>query len=261
MYAQRPKDSLYTDTLVYSPDCPVFRDDTTGGLLHEPWLCSFITAAAPNAGVAQKRGCSRAEIEAALERRADRVLAVAAERGHRCLVLGAWGCGVFRNDPTVVAATFAGLLARKYKGSFSYVSFACIGPEANRAAFERQFGQQQLRIRTAPTAGAALAATDGAHSAGEVLAATDGAHSVAGVGAPLPLPVSTGLSTGASGLSLGDEPSHAEASAVIAEEGGGTTGVERKQAFDEIRRTRRKERRAIGRARRASQRHFHAWQE
>jgi uncharacterized protein (TIGR02452 family) len=46
----------------------------------------------------------------ALDARAERVLEVAVAEGYRRLVLGAWGCGVFRNDPARVAQAFAGLL-------------------------------------------------------------------------------------------------------------------------------------------------------
>jgi len=46
-----------------------------------------------------------------LARRARRVLAVAAAHGHRRLVLGTWGCGVFGNEPAAVADIFAGALA------------------------------------------------------------------------------------------------------------------------------------------------------
>ena len=40
------------------------------------------------------------------------MLRIAAARGHRTLVLGAWGCGVFGNDPAAVAAAFADQIAR-----------------------------------------------------------------------------------------------------------------------------------------------------
>ncbi|HVT71393.1 MAG TPA: TIGR02452 family protein [Trebonia sp.] len=48
---------------------------------------------------------------------------MAAAHGHRTLVLGAWGCGVFRNDPAVVATAFAGHLDRT-RGRFDRVVFA-----------------------------------------------------------------------------------------------------------------------------------------
>ena len=45
---------------------------------------------------------------------------------HRCdvLVLGAWGCGVFRNDPDMVAGIFRELLGPdgRYWGRFQKVS-------------------------------------------------------------------------------------------------------------------------------------------
>lgn len=53
------------------------------------------------------------------------VLAVAAAEGARRLVLGAWGCGVFRNDPAQVADVFAGLLAApRFAGAFDLACFA-----------------------------------------------------------------------------------------------------------------------------------------
>ena len=71
------------------------------------------------------------------------MLAVAAARGHDALVLGAWGCGVFKNDPRDVAAAFHELLippGAPFHGCFRRVTFAVIGPVANRAAFEAAFG-------------------------------------------------------------------------------------------------------------------------
>jgi uncharacterized protein (TIGR02452 family) len=79
-----------------------------------------------------------------LEARALDVIAVAAAHQHRCLVLGAWGCGVFRNDPVEVAQAFAGALDR-FVGSFDRVVFAIHDPGgANMRAFERQFGPAPL---------------------------------------------------------------------------------------------------------------------
>jgi len=117
---------LYTDHIIYSPDVPVIRDDS-GALLEQPYSVSMITAPAVNAGaLRQKEPDVVEEIGPVMRRRAGYVLAVAQENGCEHLVLGAWGCGVFQNDPEEVAKVFAELLldAGPFSGVFGSVVFA-----------------------------------------------------------------------------------------------------------------------------------------
>ena len=116
---------LYSDAMIWSPDCPIFRDDD-GTLLDEPQLVSFITSPAPNAGaIADNRPAELVHIPEAFRRRSEYLLALAASKGYRRLVLGAWGCGVFRNDPEVVAAAFLEHLREgAWSGRFERVVFS-----------------------------------------------------------------------------------------------------------------------------------------
>jgi uncharacterized protein (TIGR02452 family) len=137
---------LYTDHLIYSPDVPFFHDDELA-LLDEPFALSILTSPAPNAGefFAHRQG-TRADVRSTLERRTRHVLAIAREHGHRCLVLGAWGCGVFRNDPHEVAAVFAEALEdATFTGAFDRVVFAIHARPSERAnldAFLTRFTRQ-----------------------------------------------------------------------------------------------------------------------
>jgi uncharacterized protein (TIGR02452 family) len=145
---------LYTDHLIYSPDVPFFRDDKLE-LLEKPFLASVITSPAPNAGeVLNRKKNARPAIRAALERRAAMVLAVAEERGHRVLVLGAWGCGVFRNDPAEVAAVFAAHLeSPRFSGAFDHVAFSIWDSTKTRAvltAFQSQFRERSSDPQRTP---------------------------------------------------------------------------------------------------------------
>ena len=54
----------------------------------------------------------------------DMVLAICAENNYKTLILGAWGCGVFRNDPVIIAKMFKEQLTGKYKNIFNKVVFA-----------------------------------------------------------------------------------------------------------------------------------------
>lgn len=124
----------YSDRVIYSPAVPVFRDDR-GALLTKPYPVAFLTSAAPNlSAIRSNQPELAAEVPAVLRRRAARVLAIAAAHGHRRLVLGAWGCGVFGNDPATVAAAFAAALARH---PMEQVVFAVLGP--NRDEFTAAF--------------------------------------------------------------------------------------------------------------------------
>jgi uncharacterized protein (TIGR02452 family) len=116
---------IYTDHIIFSPKVPFFRDEDYE-LLEEPVPLSVITAPAPNAGEVLRRDAAAGPaIEAALRRRAGMVLSVAADQGRRQLVLGAWGCGVFRNDPALVADAFASwLCSPRFGGLFDRVVFA-----------------------------------------------------------------------------------------------------------------------------------------
>lgn len=117
-------DSLYTDYVLYSPDVPVFRG-RDGTLLEETWPCSFLTSPAPFAGrLLDEHPERESELPGAFRSRIAKVLAVAIHHGHEELVLGAWGCGAFRNDPKVVAPLFGEAIRGPFRGVFSKVVFA-----------------------------------------------------------------------------------------------------------------------------------------
>ncbi|MFF1414695.1 TIGR02452 family protein [Streptomyces sp. NPDC058289] len=130
--------TFYTDRVIHSPGVPVFRDDR-GNLLDTPFRAGFLTSPAPNAGTIRRQEPDRVpEIPAALARRAEMVLEVAALHGYRGLVLGAWGCGVFQNDPAQVAEAFRGLLAGRFAGVFERVVFGVLDRKSEtRETFER----------------------------------------------------------------------------------------------------------------------------
>ncbi|AXG58552.1 hypothetical protein SLCG_7397 [Streptomyces lincolnensis] len=146
------RDPFYTDRVIHSPAVPVFRDDR-GRLLDEPYLAGFLTAAAPNAGVVRRTAPEReAELPQALAARAERVLEVAAAHGYRRLVLGAWGCGVFQNDPAQVAEAFRALLGPggRFAGAFEHVVFGVLDRTRGavvREAFVRAFASSERQLQ------------------------------------------------------------------------------------------------------------------
>jgi uncharacterized protein (TIGR02452 family) len=135
---------LYTDHMIYSPDVPVFRDDEDN-LLERHFPVSFVTAPAVNAGAVRHNEPNHvSRIEPVMLSRIEKVLSVAVVHGHETLVLGAWGCGVFANDPEQVAAWFARHLRGDglFRAAFHRVVFAVLDRTADSSAirpFEKWF--------------------------------------------------------------------------------------------------------------------------
>jgi uncharacterized protein (TIGR02452 family) len=74
-------------------------------------------------------------------------LAIAAGHGHDTAVLGAWGCGVFRNDPEMIAELFRAAFDGRFRGVFGRVAFAVLDGSADRStidAFERRFAGRAI---------------------------------------------------------------------------------------------------------------------
>lgn len=118
------KSCVYTDHMIYSPAVPIIKDEA-GNNLEELVTCAVITAPAVNTGVVKNREPERmAEIEQIMKRRISKVLGIALENLHRNIVLGAWGCGVFQNDPKDIARYFREVLAGPFQGQFERIVFA-----------------------------------------------------------------------------------------------------------------------------------------
>jgi uncharacterized protein (TIGR02452 family) len=99
---RRGKSLLYTDHAIFSPNVPVIRDDD-GTLLNRPYVVSFLTMPAPNVGAMPTGDPDVRRVGEIFRRRVGYIFSLAAAEGYRELVLGAWGCGVFGNDPKEVA--------------------------------------------------------------------------------------------------------------------------------------------------------------
>jgi len=117
-----------TDWAILSPDVPVFRDDA-GQPLDQPWPLSFITAAAPYAPRLGREPSARL-----MESRIRRVLAIARANDYPALVLGAWGCGTYGNDPARIAALFRTALEEQ-AGAFAEVVFAVADGSPGRKTY------------------------------------------------------------------------------------------------------------------------------
>lgn len=124
---------IYSDRMIYSPRVPFFRVRSEE-LLDEAYELTVITAAAPNAGRLLTANANRGpEIEIVFRRRTGKLLALAEAKGHRTLVLGAWGCGVFANDPVMASDAFGTWLeSSRFQGSFDRVVFAVYDPHPQK---------------------------------------------------------------------------------------------------------------------------------
>ena len=100
---RRTKSLIYTDHMIYSPKVPFFKIKGRGPMLDKPFFCSVLTAPAPNSAELRKDPDALPRIVEAFDRRWAHVLRLAKAEGYSRLILGAWGCGAFGNEPGYAA--------------------------------------------------------------------------------------------------------------------------------------------------------------
>lgn len=142
-YNRGLKTCLYSDYMILSPRVPVIRDGEDR-LLDQPYVLSFLTAPAVNAGVVREREPqNEPRIGSVMLERIRRILRAAARSGHGAVILGAYGCGVFRNRAVDVAEYFAQVLMDEgYDRLFDHIVFAVLDHSArqeNLRAIQERF--------------------------------------------------------------------------------------------------------------------------
>ena len=148
---RKARTPLHNDDILYTKNITVFKSDTTSPKLlpeNEWYDVDVITCAAPNlrenpsnrynSGDGNQRLIlNNEELYSLHEKRDSRIFDAAASQNVDVLVLGAFGCGVFMNDPKVVAKVMINL-AKKYAHSFKTIEFAVYCPpydDSNYRAF------------------------------------------------------------------------------------------------------------------------------
>ena len=106
-----------TDTILISPNTMVIRNPNLS-LREDPFPIAVMTVSAPIASRMEQEELPN--LENILRSRIRGMLRTAAAEGYTRLVLGAWGCGNFGNDPELVARLFHENLT----GNFEEVTMA-----------------------------------------------------------------------------------------------------------------------------------------
>lgn len=132
--------ALYQDRLLYTPDVLFFENGSPD--FHAVGIpCDVITCAAPNKSAAQ-RNCyvSDEENHKALEKRIRFLLQAAQMHTADVVILGAYGCGVFGQDPTEVAEIFRDELRGTLFSKAVFPIPRKVG-DGNYEAFAKVFGK------------------------------------------------------------------------------------------------------------------------
>ena len=126
---QHKNRALYTDRAIFSPHVLFFQDKQIRN-------ANVITCASPNKGVALRYGqATETENTTALKKRIRFIHRIAAEQNTDILILGAFGCGVFRQNPTETAEIFK----EEFKESpIPEIIFAVPGNNDNSQAFSQK---------------------------------------------------------------------------------------------------------------------------
>lgn len=153
---RRAKDPIHNDDIILTPDVTVFKTDTAEPKLMaelEWYDVDVITCAAPNLRERPSNGFNEGDghhaakisaeaLAAVHEKRLKRILDVALLAEDEVVILGAFGCGAFRNDPNIVAVAARNVI-QEYRHAFRVIEFAVYCPPRDDTNY--RIFQQTLR--------------------------------------------------------------------------------------------------------------------
>ena len=152
---RRMRNPIHNDDIIYTPDVVVFKTDTDKPVRRkeEEWFkVDVISCAAPNLRNMPSNSYNSGDGDIPVRptdeelyqiqfRRFKRILEVAAAMKEVVLILGAFGCGAFENNPSVVAKA-AKDAVELYKKNFEIIEFAVFctpDRKENYEAFRKEF--------------------------------------------------------------------------------------------------------------------------
>lgn len=131
------QDPLHNDDIIYTPGIMVFKTDTNlpKRMEEKDWYeVNIITCAAPNLRIRPENSYNSGDGKKAAvikdkdllalhEKRLRRILDVAVSEGNDTVILGAFGCGAFENNPEVVARAAKNVI-QEYLHAFQTIEYA-----------------------------------------------------------------------------------------------------------------------------------------
>lgn len=153
---RKAQDPLHNDDCIYTPKVTVFKTDTAEPKLmpEKDWFrVNVVTCAAPNLrlmpsnamntgdGMKHVKLSDRKLYELQIKR-LSRIMDIAVAGGNEVVILGAFGCGAFENNPEIVAKASKDVVT-KYMTCFETIEFAIYcspRDEQNYRIFKRVLG-------------------------------------------------------------------------------------------------------------------------
>ena len=143
-YHRNLKNTFYSDRLIYTKDITVFKDDNDIPQIlpeHMWFTVDVITCAAPY--IAKRKYTNSTALLLLFKSRIRNIFEAARDNKADVIILGAFGCGVFKNPPLIVAEAFRQVICEQdYFKCFRKIVFA-IKPTGehcpNLNAFTGQF--------------------------------------------------------------------------------------------------------------------------
>lgn len=141
----------HSNYMIYTPNVVVFRDDDDK--LIQPFRVSIISSTAVNYAEILKKHPNGEKFQGVYKCMKDRcrkILQLCIKTNNKVLILGAFGCGSFKNDPETISQIFKELLVDEFYGMLlKNVVFAIIAPHGQKNdaydVFKAKFSKKESK--------------------------------------------------------------------------------------------------------------------